>query len=710
MAVVLTLAVLVIHVPLVAGGKTWADVRYHTDVAPARLAAADAVQHGALPAWWDGTGLGVPLAAEPTHGALYPPVWAAASSRALDLVMVLHLAWAALGIALWARRRMPSRAPAAHDGVPDGPSEPAIVVVAILAVASGLFASMAVRGALPAIAQLPWIGAAATWLVDARDRRGRVRATIVLALALGFVGLTGVFAVLVDGLAIAALIAARRRTWTYLAIALAAGLAIGAVQWLPALLFVAGGAGAGDTVHGLSPSRFLELVVPGSFGSSDPARAVGALAGERAWAPSVFVGAGLFALAAVRTPSRRIAIAIGLLVAFALVAGRGGWPAWLGAPEIHVAALVVVLAANAPHGLDDLLAGKRRALIAMLVGLGCTAVALGAVGMKHATAADAIDRALLDGGVSLACLGIALLLAWRAIAQPLVFVLLLLSSVSAVPSTSPTTDRDVVDEPQAFATGALKHRGAAPLRVFRPVYMSDGPPTLDDAVATLVGASASKWGLAAARSEDPARPAMHDRTWLAAAREGGALLDRFGIALAILPETLVLPRKLDAIATRGSWALVELPVAPPAAVLRGALWSADAANTLDLMYPAAGGIGVLRGTVVLEGRGQTPQHDRGPPLPCTIERWDPGAIDLTCTTDLAGYAVVSSTTAAGWQVTVDGNAAAWLTADVLRRAVPIAPGTHRIAWRYAAPGLSVGLVLAAVALLGLLALYLANRR
>ena len=707
-ALVLCAAVLLINAPVAVGGKTWADLRYHTQVAPARLAAADAVQHGALPGWWEGTGLGVPLAAEPTHGALYPPTWAAATPRALDLVMIFHLAWAAFGIALWARRRIPSRTPS-DDGALEGASEPAVVVVAILAVASGLFASLAVRGALPAIAQLPWIGAAATWLADARDRRAMVRATIVLALALGFVGLTGIAGAFVDGVVIAAAIAARKKTRGYFAIALGAGLAISAVQWLPAVLFL--GAGASDTVRGLPPSRFLELVVPGSFGAADADRAVGALAGSHAWAPSVFVGAGLFALSAVRTPTVRVLSAIGLLVVLALVAGRGGWPAWLGAPEVHVAALVVVLAANAAHGLDDLLAGRRRALVAMLVGVACAAIALAALGvLRTKQPSAAVDRALVDGGVSLLCLGIAFVLAWRAIAQPLVFVLLLLSSVSAVPSTAPTIDRGVVDEPQVFASAAMKQHGAAPTRVFRPVYMSDGPVTLEDALATFVGASASRFDLVAARSEDPARPTLHDRTWLAAAREGGALLDRFGIELAILPDTLVVPRKLAPLATRGSWTLVKLPVAPPASVMRGALWSADPANTLELLYPTGGGTGVLRGTVVLEGRGKPSQDDRGPPLPCTIERWDPGAIDVTCSTDLAAYAAVSSTTARGWSVTVDDADAEWLTADVLRRAVRIEPGTHRIAWRYATPGLSIGLVLAALALLGLVALFLAHRR
>jgi hypothetical protein len=230
--------------------------------------------------------------------------------------------------------------------------------------------------------------------------------------------------------------------------------------------------------------------------------------------------------------------------------------------------------------------------------------------------------------------------------------------------------------------------------------------SFDDALATFAGNSPAVWGVGAARSDDPARLPIHDRMWLAAAREGGALLDRFGIELAILPENLIVPRKLEPLAARGAWTLAKLPVAPAAGVLRGVMWSTDPANTLDLLYPMGGGTGVLRGTVVLDGRGE-PQDDRGPPLPCTIERWEPGAIDLSCTTDAPGYAVVSSSAANGWSVEVDGKPTSWLTADLLRRATRIEPGTHRIAWRYVAPGSQLGLALAAGALLGLLAFALA---
>jgi hypothetical protein len=46
----------------------------------------------------------------------------------------------------------------------------------------------------------------------------------------------------------------------------------------------------------------------------------------------------------------------------------------------------------------------------------------------------------------------------------------------------------------------------------------------------------------------------------------------------------------------------------------------------------------------------------------------------------------------------------------MRRAVPIDAGTHRVQWRYATPGLSLGAIAAAIGCLGLAALWLATRR
>jgi len=700
---VIVIGVVVANARLVAGGQTWADARYHTEVTPPRLAAAAAVHAGTLPAWWDGAGLGEALAAEPSNGALYPPHWIATTTRGLDLVALLHLAWAAFGVALWARRGPRVAA--------TGASEPAAVVVGLLAATSGILVSCATRGVLPAIAHLPWIGLAASWLVAAEDRRARVRASIALAALLALTALAGVLGGLVDGIAIAFVIAGRKSCARWLGAAIAAGLAIGSIQWLPAFLYDA----AGADVHGMPLARLVELVVPGSFG--DPEHGVAAVAGDAPWAPSLFVGAPLLALAAVRTPARRM---LGLVIALsglALVVGRGGWPIWLGAPELHVGALALILAAHAGSGVDALIAGERRAILSLAVAGGCTVIILGALGAlrgQHPESASEIERALLDGGLGIACLAgaLALIWRWRGRATPVVLALLVLPSFGASWSTARMVDRAKVDEAPPWAQVARRAgTGETPTRIYRPAFMLAGPLTLEDSLATFAGTSAARWGVAVANSTSPGRHPDQDAAWLAAANEGGALLDRFGIELSILPGSMVVPGgNFKELSRRGQWALVEIPVAPPAATMHGWLWAGSTANALALSYPLAGGTGVLRGVTVLGGVRPDSRSKGDPPLPCEVERWDPGAIDLQCTAKDAGYATVSSTAFAGWTVTVDGREEPWLVADVLRRAVAIPAGTHAIEWRYATPGLSAGLVLAGIAIAGLVALWLATRR
>ncbi len=707
-ALALGVAILVIQIRVIAGGQTWDDTRYHTQVAPARLAAADAVRHGELPAWWDGSGLGVPLAGEPSHGALYPLHWLASSPRALDAILVLHLAWAALGVAVWARRRATD-----HSAMAAG----------VLIATTGILASAALRGALPALAHLPWLGAIVEPLAGRRrvfDADGAPaaslapgRAAAAIAVLLGAIALTGELGVLIDAVALTLVLGASRASHRWLAGGVVAGLAIGAAQWLPAVLQLPLGTPAASDPIPLA--RLLELVVPSASGASVADRALPAIAGAAPWAPSLFIGAPLLALAAIRTPARRMLGLIAGLIAAALIVGRGGWPAVLGAPELHLAALALVLAPAAAGGLDALLAGQRRATLAVAAGAGLTALALiafAALRGQHPELAPAIDRTLLDGGLGVGCMAGAAVAAWRAagIAGPrritLVFALLVAPGVGAAHAIAPMIDRSVVDEPPAWI--ALADHLPPPARVFRPRYLRD-ITSLEDELATFGGTSAWQWGLGAARGEDPGRPAVHDRVWLAAAHEGGVLLDRFGVGLAILPSTMINPRKLSALGRRGGYALVELPVAPPASVMSGWRWATDPDNALALLFPEAGGTGLLRGTTVLDGAGPEGPTGRDP-RPCAIRAWRGSDLDLVCVAAAPAYAVVSSTTAPGWTVTVDDAPTPWLTADVLRRGVAIGAGSHRVHWHYAAPGLALGGLIALAGVLGAIGLMILARR
>ncbi len=694
MALVLAVSVLVVHARVVLGGKTWDDVRYHTEVAPPRLAAGDAIRSGVLPGWWEGSGLGVPLVGEPSHGAAYPPVWIAASPHALDLVWLAHMLWLALGIALWARRL--------------GASEVPTVLVGVLAAASGIVASAALRGALPALAHVPWVGWAALGIANATtDRRAKMRATVALGTVLGAIGLAGQLAIFVDALALALVLGVSRASWRALSIAVAAGLAIACVQWVPALLAL--GDGAGGTSHALQLSRLVELVAPGSFGSSSGSHAVTQIAGAHADWPSLYIGAAAISLAVAARVSLRVASLLVALVILALVAGRGGWPAWLGAPESHLAVVAAIVCVHASRGLDAVLAGQRRGLVALASAAGASAVALGALAMLRSRVdAPALDRALIDGGLGVACLLAAFVVAWRHVqAQPsrlVIAALVVAPSVGALGSTAPLVDRSIVETMPMWAEAASTvPMGGAPRRVFRPISLFEDttPGSLPDAIASLAGTSAARHGIGAARSDDPARPPSHDRVWLAASSGGGALLARYGIALAILPASMIDATKFAELARRANFSLVKYPASPAASMVTEWIWISDDAAAIARLFPPGVGRGLPQGLVVLHGRGNDHQDEPGEPQPCTITRWTAGAIDMTCVANVESQAVVSSSPAAGWTVHVGGHDAPWVTADVLRRAVPIAPGAHVVSWRFVPPGLYVGAALAALGLLAL---------
>jgi hypothetical protein len=68
-----------------------------------------------------------------------------------------------------------------------------------------------------------------------------------------------------------------------------------------------------------------------------------------------------------------------------------------------------------------------------------------------------------------------------------------------------------------------------------------------------------------------------------------------------------------------------------------------------------------------------------------------------------GLVVLDDAWAPGWSVTVDGQPARALRADILMRGVTVPAGEHEIVWRYRVPGLRLGALLSALGLAALLA-------
>jgi hypothetical protein len=318
-----------------------------------------------------------------------------------------------------------------------------------------------------------------------------------------------------------------------------------------------------------------------------------------------------------------------------------------------------------------------RAAIIARVRAACTGVALGALGalrVRQPDAAPAIERAL-PTAASAVSIVIVLVLAWQLEthascgASPFIFARSL-PSIGSMPSTARVADRAIVEEPPPWARAAERVQPAgAPLRRYRPAYMFGSarfaperasvtvpraPSTADatseletealaDAIATFGGASGWRWGIAAANSEDPARPVVHDQVWHSAAREGGALLDRFGIA----SRSCRRPRRAaQAEPARETWTLGARRAAgrPAASVMRG--WQrAVARGRARALVSDGWRSGVLRGSTV-PARRRAIAAVRWPPLPCTIERRRSGTSRCR-TSDTDGTRVVPSTAAPG---------------------------------------------------------------
>jgi len=669
-ALALIVAVFATQARVVVGGATWDDATYQTEIVPPRLAAARAIHDGTWPTWWEGASLGVPLAAEPSHGALAPTTWISTSPRGLDVTMVLAIAWLALGVVLWARRR--------------GASELAALTAGVLLATTGLVTAVALRGALPALAHVPWVGFCAVGLAEAEEPRMAARWAALVGLFVGLIGLAGQFGILVDAVALAIAFGAARRTWRYLVIGLVAGLAIAAVQWWPAWH----GDTIGATIHGLSPARLVELVVPGSFGALDPAHGIPAFASGPLALPSLFAGAALLGLGFVpRTlaPRGRY-IALALLVA-TFVVGRGGWPAWIGAPELHLAVLIVLVSIRAAAGADAFIAGEKRPLVVLAIAAGVAALlAWCMVALQDTTGAqsEVVWRAVIDGAIgAVLVLGAVALARLASKLRFLALALLVAPNLGSLRSTAPVTD--AIDAPK----WATVIDGPAPRRLYRNERLEKpGEPSTAEAIATLAGDAAARWDITAVRSDDPARSLNDDAAFKASAHGGGELLERFGVTFAVLPASVVEAQQLVELDRRALWSIARYPAAPPAVVVTTWDWAASDAAALDQLFPTAGGRGIPANSVLLHGSGDAPVAKGGRASKCTIERWDPGAIDLQCTAPAQGYAVVSSSADPHWTVSVDNVDQPWVAADVLRRAVAVSPGAHAIRWRYARASLS----------------------
>jgi hypothetical protein len=152
----------------------------------------------------------------------------------------------------------------------------------------------------------------------------------------------------------------------------------------------------------------------------------------------------------------------------------------------------------------------------------------------------------------------------------------------------------------------------------------------------------------------------------------------------------------------GAW-LLELPHRPRAYLAR-ALRSVDRRAAMEFVLDGRNAAGEV--TVV-----EAPLRD-APPGQGTarISLDEPERVEVAADADGPALLVLNDLATPGWTVEVDGRPAGIVPANYLARGVWVEAGPHRVTFRYATPGLALGLGVGAAATLAVAAWWLLARR
>lgn len=654
------------------GGDTFASTEHLFRTIPALDALGHALRSGQLLEWWDGVGLGAPLAADPDLAALYPVTWLAAmiGPRAIDITIVLHVVAAGAGAAMLSRR------------LGAGPLGAATAAGALL----GAQIVTSAAGFGPAAMALAW----APWIVWAVYRLAVDGPSITRALAVSaLVGAqlsTGQFS-----LAIATAVAA---------VVLAGSRGGRAAAWTIA----ACAGGALLAMHVILSAVHAELVGPAPLTEAWTARdALTALWPGRWYIglPTVCVVTAVVVDSLADWRQRRDT-AIASVVGIALIAAG----VWWGAASALVGAVVVAAVAGA--GVEQLATrgASRLQLGAMIAVAFAAVISANAVGIGASEVASAGVAATLVAGCAGACARVKL----RAWAGPLLCAALVGHAVSHARKASPRVDRDaVLARPQALGdlgNGADRDRLARP-RLPGDADIDAEPESLVDAAAALAPNIAARFSIGYVPGVGRTVGERMRRVWIAAAPHAERLLDLYSVSYVIVPASVAVPSGMPVAGTTPDGKLAvarNLKRRPRAFVAPKWRWYDDESQLQAALFPPARNTARPIGLSTIRLIGNGPVSKASGPMraqPCELTIGDDRA-DLDCEARAAGFAVLLDSHAAGWTATVDGRSAAIERADLLARAVWIEAGNHRIHMEYRAPGLRLGGAVAALAWLNLL--------
>lgn len=739
----------------------WRDV--HLLWLPQIDVVARTLAEGAWPVWDRFTGFGRPLLADPRAALFYPPTWLAVLAPpglAYAWLAAFHLFVAGCGTVALARRL--------------GASPPAALLAGATFTASGPLVSLVLMWhQLAGAAWVPALLAAFHHLAEVRDHRR-------LALAAGLLGLQvlagspeytamAVLAIVLitwpAHLAGGARAPALRRL-VALTLAGGLGLALAAVQWLPAARYAENAARlsrpSDPAIWALAPPLLAEtlLTVRAADLPLTPAATSALLGGREPLLPSIYLGPGLW------------------ILALAGLTAPGGAAGRLGL--LGLASTCVALGPHTPllalaQALVPPLAGLRypaKALVftslalALLAGLGFdrlaqASAAANRAGRLAAYVAIAFAALVATGPVVRPWLrdpgAIAAIVAAAAVAALLAGLAAVLGAVGARPWARGLLALLAVLPPLVHHRGLIE---TAPARLFqaRPellrhldpaatgrLYAYDylivndwqritsphapralvpvrGPDDFDTRVAWVAAAhaalhppTAARFGLAGSFDHDVLdfEPTLRAElaTWLRASEAApahlrllrlGAVTHAIGLGPAAWWRGLKVKAQVPGL-TREPVTLLEVPDPMPRAWAVGAVRVAPGGAALGAL--AAADFDPRREAVL------APAAAAAIGLPVETEPFTSEVqlttlrgdhVALDATLSRPGLVVLADAWDAGWHASVDDVPAPVLAANVAFRAVPVGAGRHRVELRYVPPGLAAGALISALAAVALI--------
>ena len=727
-------------------GQTFFLRDYLTYTLPSRDFLRTSFQAGNFPEWWDAVGLGIPFAANPGHGVLYPPAWIVTlfpASLGTDFLLAVHVLLAGFGVAVLSRRF--------------GADATGSTLAGLLFMCCGYVASVAVNGIpILTLAWTPWVAWAADRVSMAQGGRRRWNAVLIFA---------GLFAVQIvsgdpagygnSGLLAAAIVLVRcRMRWqTIAAFVLGAGIAVvlAAVAVIPALFLLGESARAGGleyaqaTVWSLHPVRMLEWIWPSVLGTPgettmDLAAVIATTSDNSGLAPnwslSMYIGAPALVLVGIAARKHRgLAVLTIVSLCFVVLAlGRYSpiyeWfrsvmvtEQYVRYPEKHMVAALVLWSSLSGVGFS-ILFGPRESRIgrwSMLISAIVFLLLLASVGVWRQQIAAwvvsqsqgsldgiaIVHRALTSGlfsGLVFVVIGLSAwgverkywlkMGAWFALAAFFLQGILHAWEVQRLVSRDLVTQKPAILSTVPGARGSQVQDAPRP-RIYRQRDLTPRGTAQRRELAilmhhTAVENAAAPYGFAYLPGYDPALSASLRNFWDTATETSASsarLLELLDIQYVVLPSDSGLPAGMRQVTEdrAGLTVYEQKNRRPRAFVAYQWQWHATNLQVQQAVFQTKSGDKRIH----IRGTGQPGQGTHAI-SPCSVDVYESERVVLSCHAKQPGVAVLLDAWAPGWSVQVNSQKATLLRVDGLVRGVRVQPGLHTITFSYQTPGLRMG--------------------